>query len=297
MNIKILSLMLCPALLAACSGKGDAHAASGVFETTETVVSARTAGLLTAFNAEEGTDLKGGAEVGCVDTVLLSLRRSELKASAGSAASTVLDVSRQSAHLRRQIEHAQQELARAQQLAAAKAGTRQQADQWQSQLDVLTSQLAATEEKIASANRSATERESAILAQLAQVEEQIAQSRIIAPTGGTVLEKYVEAGEYVTPGRPLFKIADLRQMKLRAYVTAEQFANLKIGQKVRVVSDCGGEAERQYEGRVEWISDKAEFTPKTIQTKDERANLVYAVKIAVANDGFIKRGMYGDVDF
>lgn len=126
MNIKILSLMLCPALLAACSGKGDGHAASGVFETTETVVSARTAGLLTAFNAEEGTDLKGGAEVGCVDTVLLSLRRSELKASAGSAASTVLDVSRQSAHLRRQIEHAQQELARAQQLAAAKAGTRQQ---------------------------------------------------------------------------------------------------------------------------------------------------------------------------
>ena len=187
MNTKTLSVILCSALLTACSGNKDAHDASGIFETTETIVSARTSGLLTAFDVKEGKDLQSGAKVGCVDTALLSLRRSELKASAGSAAGSVLDISRQS--------------------------------------------------------------------------------------------------------------ADLRQMKLRAYVTAEQFANLKIGQKVRVVSDCGGEAERQYEGRVEWISDKAEFTPKTIQTKDERANLVYAVKIAVANDGFIKRGMYGDVDF
>lgn len=297
MNTKNLSVILCSALLTACSGNKDAHDASGIFETTETIVSARTSGLLTAFDVEEGKDLQSGAKVGCVDTALLSLRRSELKASAGSAAGSVLDISRQSADLRRQIENARQELTRAQQLVAAKAGTQQQTDHWQNQLNVLTSQLAATEEKIAASNKSATERERSILAQLAQVEEQIAQSHIIVPTGGTVLEKYAEQGEYVTPGRPLFKIADLQQMKLRAYVTAEQFAKLKIGQKVRVVSDCGGDTERSYEGRVEWISDKAEFTPKTIQTKDERANLVYAVKIAVTNDGFIKRGMYGDVDF
>lgn len=143
-----------------------------------------------------------------------------------------------------------------------------------------------------SGNKSISEQSQAVGSQITQVDEQIADATIVAPLSGTILQRYCEQGEYATPGKPLFKIANLEGMTLRAYITADQYNQLKLGQKVSVTIDG---QEKTYEGTVTWIASKAEFTPKTIQTKDERANLVYAIKVRVTNDGYIKIGMYGEL--
>ena len=162
---------------------------------------------------------------------------------------------------------------------------------------VLQRQLAATSEQIGSNNSSLTGQKGSIAAQIAQLEDQMRNSIITSPIQGTILTKYMEQGEFAAPGKPLFKVGNIQDMKLRAYITADQLTGLKIGQKVKVYADQGKADRKEYQGTVTWISSKAEFTPKTIQTRDERANLVYAVKIAVKNDGLIKEGMYGDVRF
>lgn len=148
---------------------------------------------------------------------------------------------------------------------------------------------------MAKANRSIEGQSAGFAAQIEQVEDMMRQATITSPIDGIVLSKYAEAGEYAVPGRALFKVGDVSEMKLRAYITAGQLTELEIGQRVKVYADQGKEGRREYEGTVAWISSEAEFTPKTIQTRDERSNQVYAIKIAVHNDGFIKRGMYGDV--
>ncbi len=283
--------------LAACGDKEVEYDASGIFETTEIIVSAQTAGELTALTAEEGRTVEAGEKLGCVDTVQLALKKRQLSASLTATDSKRLDRKRQVAALRQQIDNLQREKARFSELLKADAATEKQVDELDYQIAILQRQLEATEEQINSSNSSLDGQSSGIEAQLAQVEDQIRKSVAASPIKGTILAKYAEPGEYVVPGKPLFKVADISRMKLRAYLTADQFTTLKIGQKVTVYADQGKTDRKAYEGTVVWIADEAEFTPKTIQTREERANLVYAVKIAVSNDGLIKRGMYGDVKF
>lgn len=283
--------------LAACGDKEVEYDASGIFETTEIIVSAQTAGELTALTAEEGRTVEAGEKLGCVDTVQLALKKRQLSASLTATDSKRLDRKRQVAALRQQIDNLQREKARFSELLKADAATEKQVDELDYQIAILLRQLEATEEQINSSNSSLDGQSSGIEAQLAQVEDQIRKSVAASPIKGTILAKYAEPGEYVVPGKPLFKVADISRMKLRAYLTADQLTTLKIGQKVTVYADQGKTDRKAYEGTVVWIADEAEFTPKTIQTREERANLVYAVKIAVSNDGLIKRGMYGDVKF
>lgn len=293
----ILSLCAAIAAFTACSSGEKDYDASGVFETTEVIVSAKATGEILSLNVEEGQDVKRNEMLGLIDTLQLSLHGQQLAANQSAADSKRLDANRQVASIRQQIINLQKEKKRFSDLLAANAATQKQVDDIGYQIEVLQRQLAATQEQIGSNNQSAGNQSMGIKAQRAQTEDQIRKAHITSPITGTVLTKYAEQGEYATPGRALFKVGDISRMRLRAYITAPQLTTLKVGQKVKVFADMGETESKAYEGTVEWISDKAEFTPKTIQTRDERANLVYAIKVAVNNDGMIKRGMYGDVKF
>lgn len=294
---KIYCLCAAIATLMACSSGKKEYDASGVFETTEVIVSARATGEILSFNVEEGQDVKKGEVLGLIDTLQLSLRDRQLAANQSATNSKRLDANRQLASIRQQISNLQKEKKRFTELLASNAATQKQVDDIEYQIEVLQRQLSATQEQIGSNNESIGSQSRGIKAQREQTEDQIRKSLITSPINGVVLTKYAEQGEYAVPGRSLFKVGDIRRMKLRAYVTAPQLTTLKVGQKVTVYADMGDMESKAYDGVVEWISDKAEFTPKTIQTRDERANLVYAVKIAVNNDGMIKQGMYGEVWF
>lgn len=293
----ILSLCAAIAALTACSSGEKDYDASGVFETTEVIVSAEATGEILSLNVEEGQDVKRNETLGLIDTLQLSLHDQQLAANQSAADSKRLDANRQVASIRQQISNLQKEKKRFSDLLAANAATQKQVDDIGYQIEVLQRQLAATQEQIGSNNQSTGNQSMGIKAQRAQTEDQIRKAHITSPITGTVLTKYAEQGEYATPGRALFKVGDISRMRLRAYITAPQLTTLRVGQKVKVFADMGETESKAYEGTVEWISDKAEFTPKTIQTRDERANLVYAIKVAVKNDGMIKRGMYGDVKF
>lgn len=284
-------------VLSACGNNDIPYDASGVFETTEVIVSAQATGELLSFTVEEGMNVKADEKLGYVDTLQLALKKNQLTATLAATDSKWLDEKRQSASLRQQIINLERERKRFGDLLEADAATEKQVDELDYQIDVLKRQLSATEEQLNSHNKSLDGQCLSLEAQLAQLENQIEKSVVSSPVSGTVISKYAEPGEFVQPGKSLFKVANLEKMKLRIYITADQLTMLKIGQKVKVYADKGQDERQEYEGVVSWISDKAEFTPKTIQTRDERANLVYAVKVSVRNDGFIKRGMYGDVKF
>ena len=284
-------------VLGACTSQEEQYDASGIFETTEVIVSAKGTGELQSFQVEEGQAVRQGEVLGWIDTLQLSLKDRQLAASLLATESKRLDEKRQVAHLRQQIENLQREKERFTTLLNAKATTAKQVDDIDYQIKVLQNQLVATQEQINSSNSSLSRQSESIQAQRAQLEDQIRNAMISSPITGTVLTKYAEQGEFAVPGKALFKVADVSRMKLRAYITADQLTQLQIGQAVAVYADRGITDRKRYAGRVVWIADKAEFTPKTIQTRNERANLVYAVKIAVENDGFIKRGMYGEVRF
>lgn len=289
-------LALCLAAVASACGKGDGnYDASGVFETTEVTISARAAGEIVRLDVDEGSDVKAGQTIGLIDTVQLSLKRAELLASLRATGSRRYDVARQVAALRQQIATQRRERSRFEKLAAANAATAKQIDDIDAAIATLTRQLDAQMETLTKGNQGVSAQVEALEAQLAQVDDRLAKCAITSPVGGTVLAKYAERGELAAEGRSLLLVGDLKRMRLRAYVDAPTLTRLKIGQQVMVYADDGEDGRREYRGRIEWISDKAEFTPKTIQTRDERANLVYAVKVAVQNDGFIKRGMYGEM--
>ena len=284
-------------MLGSCTSNEENYDASGIFETTEVIVSAKGTGELQSFRVEEGQAVQQGEIVGLIDTLQLSLKDRQLAATLLATESKRLDETNQVAHLRQQIDNLQREKERFTALLKGNAATAKQVDDIDYQSKVLQNQLKATQEQINSSNSSLSRQSESIVAQRAQMEDQIHNAMISSPITGTVLTKYAEQGEYAVPGKALFKVADVRQMKLRAYITADQLTQLKLGQQVTVYADSGETERKSYTGRVIWIADKAEFTPKTIQTRNERANLVYAVKIAVENDGFIKRGMYGEVRF
>ena len=284
-------------MLSACGNGTPDYDATGTFEATEVIVSAEAAGKLLQLEVEEGTRLKAGEEVGLVDTVQLYLKKLQLEANMKSVESQRPDLAKQIAATKQQITTAQREKKRVENLLAAGAANQKQLDDAQAHLEVLQKQLVAQGSTLLNSSESLTWQSSSVGVQVAQVEDQLMKCHITSPIAGTVLAKYAEAGELATMGKPLFKVADMEQMYIRAYITSEQLSQVKLGQKVTVFSDYGNDERKEYPGVVTWISDRSEFTPKTILTKDERANLVYAVKVAVKNDGYLKIGMYGGVVF
>lgn len=293
----LLGLCSLLALFSACGNGAPKYDATGTFETTEVLVSAEASGRLLYFDIEEGMLLKAGEEVGVVDTVQLYLKKLQLEASLKSVEEQRPDILKQVAATKEQISAAQRERNRVANLLKVGAANQKKLDDAEDQLEVLRKQLVAQNSTLSNSHQSLTWQSSSVGIQVAQVEDQLKKCHITSPITGTVLAKYAEAGELTAMGTPLFKVADTEQMYLRAYITSEQLSQVKLGQKVTVFSDYGTDEHKQYPGVVTWISDTSEFTPKTILTKNERANLVYAVKIAVHNDGLLKIGMYGGVEF
>lgn len=294
---RLFMVALAALLLASCGKKDVGYDASGIFETTEVIVSAKETGEIMSLNVEEGQNVEPGIQLGYIDMTQLQLKKQQLKSTRKATMSKKLDVNSQVASIQQQIANGQRELRRYQELLKDGAATNKQVDDIRYQISVLQKQLAAAKEQVSTSNSSIDEQSTSINDQSAQVDDQIQKSYISSPVKGTILSKYAEQGEWAQPGKALFKVANTEDMKLRAYITADQLTSIKIGQRVKIYADQGQQARKEYTGKITWISDKAEFTPKTIQTRDERANLVYAVKISVKNDGLIKRGMYGDMKF
>ena len=281
-------------LLAACRHSED-YDATGIFEATTVTVSAETSGKLVSFAIDEGDSLLAGQQAALVDTTLLALQRKQLHSQQLSTEKSSPDIAAQAAALRSQIAHQQNECDRIARLLADGAATQKQSDDANALLRTLHGQLEGLLSTLDKNRSSLTESASALQYQQEQIEEQIRRSCITAPITGTVLQKYAEQGEYATPGRPLFRMANLDDIHLRCYFTASQLAHLRLGQEVTVIADFGGDEQYEYPGKIIWIAQESEFTPKSIQTQDSRANLVYAAKIAVKNDGRLKLGQYGEV--
>ncbi|MCO6564792.1 MAG: efflux RND transporter periplasmic adaptor subunit [Apibacter sp.] len=285
-------------IMLSCNRNKFEHDASGTFEATEVIVSSEANGKLEIFQLTEGDLIAQGQFVGYIDSIQLYLKKKQLLAANRAIQVKRPDISVQVSSIKEQIEKAEFEKRRIQRLLADNAATQKQLDDINSQIKVLKKSLNAQVNSLATSVNSLNEESNTNNVQVAQIEDQLKKCKIINPIKGTVLNKYVEEKELVTQGKALYKIADTKNLFLRAYIVSEQLEKIKIGQKVKVYINISEDRQKFYPGIVTWISDKAEFTPKTIQTKDERQNLVYAVKIAVANtDGLIKIGMYGDVDF
>lgn len=281
------------AALAACKDKNQPDA-YGNFETTEVVVSAETSGQLLWFKADEGQHIATGELVGVIDTVQLALQQRQLAAQRSGGTSRVVEVGQQLDALRVQQEIAHRTYERTQRLFSEQAATAQQLDQAERDYKVLTEQIQGAEAQ----RRSAGEDVKSTDARLAQLGQQLSKSHITSPVGGTVLARYTDRGEFVQPGQPLYKVANLDSMILRAYVTETQLARVKLGAPATVSIDTGDKTRRTLGGTVSWVSPEAEFTPTPIQTRDERKDLVYAVKLRVPNPGgVVKIGMPADVRF
>lgn len=282
-------------LLAVGCGNRDDFDATGTFEATEVTVSAEANGRILCFDVEEGDSVEAAVPVGAIDTVQLYLQKLQLERQVASARSSRPDVRKQATALREQIAQQQTERRRVENLLKDGAATTKQLDDIDAQLKILQGQLDALLSTLHNNLASIDENSSAIELQIAQIEDRLSKCHIVSPVGGTVLAKYAEAGELAAVGRPLIKVADLGQVYLRAYFTSEQLSSLRLGQQVTVTADFGGDERIDYPGRITWIASESEFTPKSIQTRNSRANLVYAVKIAVKNDGRLKLGLYGEV--
>lgn len=314
MKMKIISILLVTVsstLLISCKkGNGDFDA-SGTFEANEVIVSAETAGKILEFTAEEGTKLEKNQITAVIDPTNLQLQSEQVDASINALGEKTSDLTPYIRTLEQQIEiqktqvsALERERARFVNLLKEDAATGKQLDDVETQLKVAREQLALTQRQldqqkaaINTQNRSVLSEQQPLSKRKAQIDDQLSRTKVMNPVAGTVLTSYAEAGEITAPGKALYKIADLTNMDLRAYISGDQFSQVKIGQTVKVFIDNGKDEYKEMQGTVTWISDKAEFTPKTIQTKDERAHLVYATKIRVKNNGSVKVGMYGEVKF
>lgn len=288
-------LLLTTLLVVACNKNEVKWDATGTFEATEVTVSAEGTGAINLLALTDGQKLDSGQVVGVIDTVQLHLKRMQLIANRSGAMNRRLNIAEQIGATEQQITWQKSEQNRFEKLVKQNAATTKQVDDIRNNIAVLKRQLSAQTEQLRSANNSITDEALALEVQISQIADQIDKCVIASPIKGTVLIRYAEAGEFAATGHPLFTVADMDKVYLRAYITADQLTEMKLGQTVKVYSDFGAKGQREYKGVVEWISSRAEFTPKTIQTRDERANMVYAVKIAVANDGYLKIGMYGQM--
>ena len=292
---KTLTIVCIAILLAACNSNKKEYDATGTFEATETTVSAEQSGTLLNFALEEGDDVEAGQEIGLIDTTQIWLKIRQATATKAVYQSQKPDLQKQIAVTRQQLAKAKTEQQRYRELVNDGAAPAKMLDDATSQVQVLQRQLDAQVSTLNTQLSTLNSQMSATDVQTSQLRDQLQKCHIKSPAAGTVLEKYVERGEFVSPGKPLFKMGEVKQMFLRAYVTSAQLQDIKIGQAVKVFADYGNGQKKEYNGTINWISSRSEFTPKTIVTDDERADLVYAVKIAVKNDGYIKIGMYGEV--
>ena len=280
-----------------CKEKEKEYDATGTFDATETTVFAEQSGALLTFSVNEGENIEANMEVGLIDTTQTWLKIQQLHATKEVYRSQKPDMERQIAATRQQLVKARQDEQRYRELVADGAAPSKMLDDASSQVKVLQRQLDAQISSLSTSSRALDKQTAAAEVQVSQLRDQLRKCHIITPTKGTVLEKYVERGEFVSIGKPLFKMADTENMYMRAYVTSAQLQNIKIGQQVKVFADYGNNQRKEYQGTISWISSRSEFTPKTILTDDERADLVYAIKVAIKNDGFVKIGMYGQVKF
>ena len=308
---KIIFLSLPILFCISCNKKEKDFDATGIFEATEITVSAQASGEVQQLDITEGQSLDSGARVGQIDVYQLVQKQNELEAAkqqiyANKAAtdSRQLDLNKQLASLQQQISHAQRERQRLARLVQDGAVARKLLDDINDQISLLQCQLEATRDQFRSTNASLADQIKGFQAQMKgveaqqrQLERQIQNATIVAPKSGVMQEQLVKAGEFVGVGKPLFKLAQMDHLYLRAYVTSAQLKSVMLGQKAKVYADYGGGQQQEYVGKVAWISSRSEFTPKTIVTDDERADLVYAVKILIKNDGRVKIGMYGEVKF
>lgn len=299
MKKQIFYVATAAALLAlgSCTDRSREFDACGQIEATEVVVSAEANGRIIALQVTEGDKLTAGEVVGVIDSVQTYLQKEELVRKRSNTQTKWVDIDRQLASQYAQLNKLKSDRERYQALEAKDAATRKQVDDLVSQIAVTEREIAAQRQNYERNNAGIREELALYDVQIAEKDDQLSKCRIVAPIDGTVLTKFAEAGELVTSGKSLFKLADLKQVYVRAYLTTAQLAEVKLGDTVRVTIEDGTDNPRTYEGRLVWIADEAEFTPKNIQTKDERADLVYAAKIALDNDGYLKLGMYAYVRF
>lgn len=305
-----LSIIIAALFITSCTDKMD-YDASGNFEADEVIVSAQQTGVLLSYNIKEGIPLKPGDSVGQIDVKQVELQKEQTEANIAALSEKTVAPGDQTELVRRQLEVQKSQLAqqlreknRTENLVKADAATRKQLDDINAGIDQLQKQIAVTEQQLKlntyntnTQNRSIMSEKAPMEKAAAQLQEQINKGKVINPINGTVLTNYALQGEMQTVGKPLYKIANTETLDLKAYVTGVQLSQIKVGQQVTVRIDDGKDSYKEYAGTINWISSKSEFTPKTIQTKDERANLVYAIKVNVENDGFLKIGMYGEVLF
>lgn len=282
-------------LLIASCGKESEFDAQGTFEATEIIVSAEATGRILCFDVEEGSTVEAGNIVGAIDSIQLHLQRRQLIAQQSALLSSRPDIKKQVASFREEIAKQKSELARVENMLRDGAATQKQYDDIGAHIRILEGKLEAALSTLDKNTSSINENSVAIEAQIAALDDRIAKCRINSPVSGTLLVKYAQTGELASPGKPLMKVANLNEIFLRAYFTSEQLADITLGDTVTVIADFGGDERYSYEGRITWIASESEFTPKSIQTRDSRANLVYAVKIAVKNDGRLKVGLAGEV--
>ena len=282
-------------LMLSCKQAPQLYDASGSFEAIETLIPADASGIIQQLDIREGQVIDSGQVIGYIDSTQLHLRKKQLEAQIKAVLSKKPNISRQLAAYQVQLDQARHELARIDRLVKADAATPKQLDDAKSMVAVIEKQMEALQSTLSITSEGLSQDTGPLFTQIAQLNDQIRRCVITNPVKGTVLTTYAEPFEMAVPGKPLYKIADLSSIILRAYITGDQLTGRRLGDQVTVMVDDTSGTYKTYSGTIEWISDKAEFTPKTIQTKDERANLVYAMKIRVANDGYLKIGMYGEV--
>lgn len=299
MKINVLTKYLLYAglavMAASCKDGNGAATASGTFEAEEITVSAEASGKLVSFTVREGQEVSEGQVLGQIDSLSLYLNKELLEQNIAAMETGKPDVEAQIGVMKARLENGRHELDRLSRLLESDAATRKQYDDAEASVSVLEKQIEATESSLNSNIASIDAQIAGLKIQIAQAEDMLSKCRIVSPVDGTVLSKYAHEGELASAGKPLFKVADLEHVFLRAYFTSGQLKDISLGQDVKVTADFGGGKVREYPGKIVWISAKSEFTPKSIQTDDDRENLVYAVKVAVENDGYIKIGMFGKV--
>lgn len=303
------SILIAVTAIISCNKNENNADASGTFEANEVIVSSELAGKILSFNVQEGLQIPKDSIVGVVDAKNISLQQEQVEASIKALSEKTYNVQPQVQLLQNQLSvqqsqlgNLQHEKARIENLLKSDAATGKQLDDINYQVEVAKKQIEVTRQQInvqlsntSTQNRSILSETDPLKKRVAQLQDQAQRANIINPIAGTVITKYAEAGEVTGAGKALYKIADLSSLDLRAYITGAQLPQVKIGQAVKVLIDDGAKKYKEYTGSITWVSDKAEFTPKTIQTKEERANLVYAIKVKVKNDGYLKIGMYGEV--
>ncbi|MEN2413107.1 HlyD family secretion protein [Flavobacterium mesophilum] len=294
-KIKLLSFLIATICLFSCNKNENDFDASGSFEAVETILSAEANGQILKFNVEEGQQLEAGQKVGFIDSTQLSISKMQLRQNKKAILSGRPQEQIQTESLKKQLANALLDRNRTEKLVKGGVASQKQLDDANAKVATLQSQIAAQKNSLEITTENLTEQGNTVGVQLKGIDDQLSKSVIVNPIKGTVLAKYAEQYEMAVIGKPLYKIANLETLDLRAYITGTQLPQIKMGQQVKVRIDEGEKKYKEYQGTINWISDKSEFSPKTIPTKDERANLVYAIKIRVKNDGFLKIGMYGEV--